>query len=133
MTRYLANGSLLFAELPLPRRPAAAREAGFTAIEFWWPFASPVPVFGHARPGTLVIDFSTIRPDVAAELAAEGAERGFRVLDAPVSGGEQGAKRRGAVHHGRRYGRGLRRRRPRSSTRSAGPWCTSARPAPARP
>jgi len=48
-------------------------------------------VFEHARPGTLVIDFSTIRPDVAAELAAEGAERGFRVLDAPVSGGEQGA------------------------------------------
>jgi 2-hydroxy-3-oxopropionate reductase len=49
-------------------------------------------VFKHARPGTLVIDFSTIRPDVAAELAAEGAGRGFRVLDAPVSGGEQGAK-----------------------------------------
>ncbi|MFB9835608.1 NAD(P)-dependent oxidoreductase [Actinoallomurus acaciae] len=48
-------------------------------------------VFEHARPGTLVIDFSTIRPDVAAELAAEGGERGFRVLDAPVSGGEQGA------------------------------------------
>jgi 2-hydroxy-3-oxopropionate reductase len=38
-----------------------------------------------------VIDFSTIRPDVAAALAAEGAGRGFRVLDAPVSGGEQGA------------------------------------------
>jgi 2-hydroxy-3-oxopropionate reductase len=48
-------------------------------------------VFDHARPGTLVIDFSTIRPDVAADLAAEGSERGFRVLDAPVSGGEQGA------------------------------------------
>jgi 2-hydroxy-3-oxopropionate reductase len=49
-------------------------------------------VFEHARPGTLVIDFSTIRPDVAAGLAAEGAGRGFRVLDAPVSGGEQGAR-----------------------------------------
>jgi 2-hydroxy-3-oxopropionate reductase len=48
-------------------------------------------VFDHARPGTLIIDFSTIRPDVAAGLAAEGAGRGFRVLDAPVSGGEQGA------------------------------------------
>jgi 2-hydroxy-3-oxopropionate reductase len=48
-------------------------------------------VFEHAPAGALVIDFSTIRPDVAAELAAEGAERGFRVLDAPVSGGEQGA------------------------------------------
>jgi 2-hydroxy-3-oxopropionate reductase len=48
-------------------------------------------VFAHARPGTLVIDASTIRPDVSRELAAAGAERGFRVLDAPVSGGEQGA------------------------------------------
>lgn len=48
-------------------------------------------VFGSARPGTLIIDFSTIRPDVAAELAADGSRRGFRVLDAPVSGGEQGA------------------------------------------
>jgi 2-hydroxy-3-oxopropionate reductase len=48
-------------------------------------------VFANARPGTLVIDFSTIRPDVSAELAAEGSRRGFRVLDAPVSGGEQGA------------------------------------------
>jgi 2-hydroxy-3-oxopropionate reductase len=48
-------------------------------------------VFEHAKAGALVIDFSTIRPDVAAALAAEGAGRGFRVLDAPVSGGEQGA------------------------------------------
>ncbi len=48
-------------------------------------------VFDSAREGTLVIDFSSIRPDVAAELAALGASRGLRVLDAPVSGGEQGA------------------------------------------
>ena len=48
-------------------------------------------VFAHAKAGALVIDFSSIRPDVAAGLAADGAERGFRVLDAPVSGGEAGA------------------------------------------
>ena len=48
-------------------------------------------VFERARPGALIIDFSSIRPDVAAALAAEGAGRGFRMLDAPVSGGEQGA------------------------------------------
>src|SRR5438876_2484347 len=48
-------------------------------------------VFANARPGTLVIDFSSIRPDVSAGLAADGKARGFRVLDAPVSGGEQGA------------------------------------------
>jgi 2-hydroxy-3-oxopropionate reductase len=49
-------------------------------------------VFATARPGALVIDFSSIRPDVTAELASTGKERGFRVLDAPVSGGEAGAK-----------------------------------------
>lgn len=41
---YLANCSLLFTERPLLERPAAAREAGFTAIEFWWPWPQqPVP------------------------------------------------------------------------------------------
>jgi 2-hydroxy-3-oxopropionate reductase len=49
-------------------------------------------VFDSAKPGTLVIDFSSIRPDVTAELAAVAEERGFRLLDAPVSGGEAGAK-----------------------------------------
>jgi 2-hydroxy-3-oxopropionate reductase len=48
-------------------------------------------VFTHAPANALVIDFSTIRPDVAVALAAEGRDRGFRVLDAPVSGGEAGA------------------------------------------
>jgi 2-hydroxy-3-oxopropionate reductase len=49
-------------------------------------------VFAHAQPGTLVIDFSSIRPDVTAELAQMGAQRGLRVIDAPVSGGEPGAQ-----------------------------------------
>jgi 2-hydroxy-3-oxopropionate reductase len=48
-------------------------------------------VFDNARPGTLVIDFSSIRPDVTIELAAQARERGLRILDAPVSGGEAGA------------------------------------------
>ena len=48
-------------------------------------------VFANAKPGRLYIDGSTIRPAVSADLAAEGAKRGIRVVDAPVSGGEQGA------------------------------------------
>ena len=48
-------------------------------------------VFASAKPGTLVIDFSSIRPDVTTELAATARERGFRLLDAPVSGGQAGA------------------------------------------
>jgi 2-hydroxy-3-oxopropionate reductase len=48
-------------------------------------------VFAAARPHTLIIDFSTIRPDVTAELARQATAKGFRLLDAPVSGGEAGA------------------------------------------
>jgi 2-hydroxy-3-oxopropionate reductase len=49
-------------------------------------------VFDNAREGALVIDFSSIRPDVTADLATQARSRGFRLLDAPVSGGEAGAK-----------------------------------------
>ncbi|MFJ5229746.1 hydroxypyruvate isomerase family protein [Kitasatospora sp. NPDC088391] len=42
--RFTVNLSILFAELPLPERPAAAAAAGFTAAELWWPFgADPTP------------------------------------------------------------------------------------------
>jgi len=41
--RFDVNCSILFTELPLLKRPAAARAAGFDAVEFWWPFADPVP------------------------------------------------------------------------------------------
>lgn len=42
--RYLANCSLLFTELPLLERPRAAAEAGFEAIELWWPWPhDPTP------------------------------------------------------------------------------------------
>jgi 2-hydroxy-3-oxopropionate reductase len=51
----------------------------------------PEGVFSHARPGALLIDFSTISPQVSAELAVQAAAAGLRLLDAPVSGGEQGA------------------------------------------
>lgn len=48
-------------------------------------------VFANASQGALWIDASTIRPDVAGELASAAREAGLRPLDAPVSGGEQGA------------------------------------------
>jgi 2-hydroxy-3-oxopropionate reductase len=48
-------------------------------------------VFENARRGALVIDFSTIRPDVTVELARRAKDLGLRFLDAPVSGGEAGA------------------------------------------
>jgi hydroxypyruvate isomerase len=41
--RYEANLSMLFTEVPLLERPAAAGAAGFTAVEFWWPFPEAAP------------------------------------------------------------------------------------------
>ncbi|MFE6865563.1 TIM barrel protein [Kitasatospora sp. NPDC057692] len=35
---FTVNLSILFGELPLLERPAAAAAAGFTAAELWWPF-----------------------------------------------------------------------------------------------
>jgi 2-hydroxy-3-oxopropionate reductase len=47
--------------------------------------------YAVAKPGLLHIDCSTIRPDVARKIAEAGADKGIRVVDAPVSGGEAGA------------------------------------------
>ena len=43
MARFDVNCSILFTELPVLQRPAAARAAGFTAVEFWWPWSAAVP------------------------------------------------------------------------------------------
>jgi 2-hydroxy-3-oxopropionate reductase len=52
----------------------------------------PSGVFSALQPGTLLIDMSTIAPAVAQRLAARAADLGSAMLDAPVSGGEIGAK-----------------------------------------
>ena len=53
----------------------------------------PHGVVEGARAGTLVIDMSTISPQGAQQFAARLAERGIGFLDAPVSGGSEGAAR----------------------------------------
>ena len=49
-------------------------------------------VIHGARPGTVVIDTSTIDPQATRAIAATLGERGIEMLDAPVSGGPQGAR-----------------------------------------
>ena len=48
-------------------------------------------VLEGAKTGSLVIDMSSIAPSVSQRIAAECAEKGVDMLDAPVSGGEPGA------------------------------------------
>ncbi|MDT2005887.1 TIM barrel protein [Rhodococcus opacus] len=40
---YTLNCSILLTDVPLLQRPQAARDAGFDAVEFWWPFDTAVP------------------------------------------------------------------------------------------
>src|SRR5437773_991995 len=49
-------------------------------------------VLAAAAAGSLVIDMSTISPVVTRALAARAAERGVGYVDAPVSGGDVGAR-----------------------------------------
>ncbi|MFG3115339.1 2-hydroxy-3-oxopropionate reductase [Streptomyces sp. NPDC048197] len=51
----------------------------------------PDGILENARPGTLFIDHSSITPQTSVDLAKAAADKGIRVLDAPVSGGEAGA------------------------------------------
>src|SRR5215467_4399624 len=51
----------------------------------------PDGVFQAIRPGTILIDMSTISPIVTRRLAEAARARGATLLDAPVSGGEIGA------------------------------------------
>lgn len=49
-------------------------------------------VLDGARPGSIVIDMSTIDPTTAQRLAERASAGGVDLLDAPVSGGESGAR-----------------------------------------
>ena len=51
----------------------------------------PDGVLEGARPGSTIIDMSSIAPLVSQKIAAECAKKGVEMLDAPVSGGEPGA------------------------------------------
>lgn len=44
-----------------------------------------------AQPGVLVVDHSTISPAATQEMAAALADKGIHMLDAPISGGSEGA------------------------------------------
>lgn len=49
-------------------------------------------ILAGARPGTLLLDCSTIDPDTAIELIDRAASRDIQMADAPISGGVLGAK-----------------------------------------
>lgn len=48
-------------------------------------------VLEGAKPGSIIIDFSSITPKVIQNIAMEASKKNIEVLDAPVSGGQVGA------------------------------------------
>jgi hydroxypyruvate isomerase len=78
VTRFDVNLSILFTELPLLERPAAARAAGFDAVECWWPFAVAVP------PDREVDAFVAAVQDAGVELV------GLNFFAGDMAGGDRG-------------------------------------------
>ncbi len=71
----------------------AAAVSDFVITSLNSPRIVDIAVFGEqgvaagARPGTIIIDMSSIDPDATKELARKAADRGLRWVDSPLSGG----------------------------------------------
>lgn len=84
------------AAVATPREVGAASDVVFTMVTATADVEQVL--FGEGgvaeglRPGSLVVDLSTIDPEGARGLARRLAERGVAFVDAPVSGGPDGAK-----------------------------------------
>jgi 3-hydroxyisobutyrate dehydrogenase len=50
-------------------------------------------VIHGAAPGSIIVDMSTVSPSATRRIAASLGEKGVRMLDAPVSGGSEGAQK----------------------------------------
>lgn len=78
-----------------PREAAAGAEVVITNVtdspDVEAVVLGPDGVIEGAAAGTIVIDMSTISPAVTRRIGEALGERGVKMLDAPVSGGDQGA------------------------------------------
>lgn len=79
-----------------PKAVAQAAEVIFTMVGYPVDVRSvvlgPEGVLAGCRPGSTIVDMTTSEPSLAAEIAEVAAQRGVHSLDAPVSGGDVGAR-----------------------------------------
>ena len=82
-------------QAPSPRAVAIASDMVITMVpnsmQVEEVVAGEQGILEGARKGLIIIDMSTIAPTMSQKLAKAAAERGVHFLDAPVSGGSQGA------------------------------------------
>ena len=79
-----------------PRAVAAASDVVFTMVGYPSDVREvvlgPYGALAGAAPGSVLVDMTTSEPALAREIAAAGAARDVATLDAPVSGGDVGAR-----------------------------------------
>jgi 3-hydroxyisobutyrate dehydrogenase len=91
--RLLAQGA---AWADSPREVAEHSDVVFTIVGFPRDVREvvlgPAGALAGARPGSILVDMTTSEPSLAIEIAAAAREKGVFSLDAPVSGGDVGAR-----------------------------------------
>jgi 3-hydroxyisobutyrate dehydrogenase len=79
-----------------PREAAAASDVAFTCVGYPRDVREvvlgPDGVLAGLRPGTIFVDMTTSEPALAVEIAQAAQAHGIEALDAPVSGGDVGAR-----------------------------------------
>ncbi len=79
-----------------PRRVAEASDVVFTMVGFPRDvrevYMGEDSVLEGARPGTILVDMTTTEPSLAREIDAAARAKGLHAVDAPVSGGDVGAR-----------------------------------------
>lgn len=89
----LANGASWAAS---PAALVAKVDVVFTMVGFPQDveavYLGPAGLLAHARPGQILVDMTTSRPSLAQQIGEQAREKEIAVLDAPVSGGDIGAK-----------------------------------------
>lgn len=72
------------------------REAVITMVGYpedvWEVYFGGAGIIANARPGTYVIDMTTTSPKLSVEIYERAREAGIYAVDAPVSGGDVGAR-----------------------------------------
>ena len=79
-----------------PKAVAGAADVVFTIVGFPGDVRSvilgPDGVLAGSKPGNVVVDMTTSQPSLAVEIAEAAAKQGVSSIDAPVSGGDVGAR-----------------------------------------
>lgn len=79
-----------------PKSVAAATDVIFTMVGYPADVREvvlgPEGVLAGCKPGNIIVDMTTSEPSLAVEISHAAAKRGVHAIDAPVSGGDVGAR-----------------------------------------